>query len=121
MFASQGSLLNWLFNKVCLFFLAPFRIAGITHIISDGCHRIQPHDAGDNGQLYTIHGIAQFGQAVPLLHSYLKDAKKVSYTYLFDVLRKVLNNYNCQIKDLTFVVDFERGAIRQVILQKFKN
>lgn len=45
-----------------------------------------------------------------LLHSYMKDAKK-SYTYIFEVLQKVLTDYECEVENLTFVVDFERGAI----------
>ncbi|KHJ86569.1 hypothetical protein OESDEN_13674 [Oesophagostomum dentatum] len=83
---------------------------GLVALVADGIHKLPPQALGDNGELYTVHGICNGGVDVPLFHILTRRKNTKIYEEIFGMIKRELVTLGADVSSLRIILDFERAA-----------
>ena len=89
-------------------------LVDVTTIVSEGCHGLAPSELDDNSQLYTVHGSTDSSATIELLNFVTTSKSAATYTKMFKILRKELEEAGFDMDKLNFMTDYERAAIKAI-------
>ncbi|VDN21482.1 unnamed protein product [Cylicostephanus goldi] len=84
---------------------------GLTALVADGVHKLPPKALGDDGQLYTVHGVCNGGIDVPLVHVLTRRKNESVYDKVFGMIKQELTEQHVDCGRIRIIIDFERAAL----------
>ncbi|KHJ98607.1 hypothetical protein OESDEN_01410 [Oesophagostomum dentatum] len=87
---------------------------GLVALVADGIHKLPPDALGDDGQLYTIHGVCNGGIDVPIFHVLTRRKNVTVYKKVFGLVKQELLTLGADLTGIRVILDFERAALAAV-------